>query len=127
MKKTLLFLGIVLSLAALAIDAPRIRTDNCTSSASPAVCGGAAAGSVAVPTGTNPTLQVNTTAVTANSQIILTSDESLGTKLGITCNTTLTTVPDPVVTARTGGTSFTMQISATVATNAVCVSYLIVN
>src|SRR4029077_15785179 len=39
---------------------------NCASGASPAVCGSAAAGDVAVPTGATPTLQINTTAVTAN-------------------------------------------------------------
>lgn len=102
-------------------------SSNCSSSASPAVCASASAGSVAVPTGVNPTLTVNTTAVTANSQIIPVIDESLGTKLSVTCNTTLSTLPNPVVTARVAGTSFTIQLGATVATNPACVSYLIVN
>jgi hypothetical protein len=102
-------------------------TTNCSSSASPAVCGSAASGSVALPTGTNPTLVVNTSAVTANSQIMLTVDESLGTKLGVTCNTTLSTLLNPVVTARTGGTSFTFTIGAIIATNPACVSYTIIN
>ena len=102
-------------------------TTNCSSSASPAVCSSAPAGSVALPTGTNPTLVVNTSAVTANSQIILTVDESLGTKLGVTCNTTLSTLLNPVVTARTAGTSFTFTIGATIATNPACVSYYIIN
>lgn len=100
---------------------------NCSSSASPAVCGAAAGGSVAIPTGTNPTLVVNSSAVTANSQILVTVDESLGTKLSVTCNTTLASLPHPVVTARTAATSFTIQIAATIATNPVCVSYLVVN
>jgi hypothetical protein len=100
---------------------------NCSSSASPAVCGSAAAGSVAVPTGSTPTLQINTTAVTANSQIFVTIDEGLGTKLAVTCNNTLSTLVDPVVTARTAGTSFTIQINATLAVNPACVSYFIVN
>jgi hypothetical protein len=101
---------------------------NCSSSASPAVCGSAAAGSVAVPTGTNATLVVNTTAVTANSQIFVQSDDTLGTKLGITCNSTLASlIVEPVVSARTGGTSFTITISGTTTTNPVCLSYFIVN
>jgi hypothetical protein len=41
---------------------------NCSSSASPAVCGSAVSGSVAVPASVT-TEVVNTTAVTANSQI----------------------------------------------------------
>jgi hypothetical protein len=101
---------------------------NCSSAASPAVCSSAAAGSVAIPTGTNSTLVVDTTAVTANSQIFLQEDESLGTKLGITCNSTLGTVTVPVVvTARTGGTSFTIGYNGTITTNAVCLSYHIIN
>jgi hypothetical protein len=100
---------------------------NCSSSASPAVCSSAAAGSVALPTGTNPTLTVNTTAVTANSQIFLNVDESLGTKLSVTCNSTLSTLLNPVVTARTAGTSFTFTIGAIIATNPACISYSIIN
>lgn len=102
-------------------------TTNCSSGASPAVCGSSSAGSVALPTGTNPTLQVNTTAVSANSQIILTVDESLGTKLGVTCNTTLSTLLNPVVTARTASTNFTFTIGAIIASNPACVSYEIKN
>jgi hypothetical protein len=105
-----------------------LTSTNCSSSASPAVCGVAAAGSVAVPTGTNATLTVNTSAVTANSQILVQSDETLGTKLSVTCNTTLASViVEPVVTARVAGTSFTITISGTTTTNPVCLSYLIVN
>jgi len=100
---------------------------NCASAASPGVCGSAAAGSVAVPTGTNPTLVVDTSAVTANSQILLTVDESLGTRLSVTCNTTIGTLAPAVVTARSPGTSFTIEIGATVATNPACVSYRIEN
>jgi hypothetical protein len=100
---------------------------NCSSAASPAVCSSAASGSVALPTGTNPTLVVNTTAVTANSQILLTVDESLGTKLSVTCNTTLSTLLNPVVTARTAATSFTFTIGAVIAANPACVSYTIIN
>lgn len=96
---------------------------NCSSVASPAVCGSAASGSVAVATGTNSTLVVNTTAVTANSQILITFDASLGTKLGITCNTTITPY---WVQARTAGTSFTLG-SSSLLTNPGCFSYTIIN
>ena len=78
---------------------------DCASAASPAVCSTYSSGSVAVPTGATPTLQINTTAVDANSPIYLTIDESLGTKLGITCNSTLATLVQPVVTARSAGVS----------------------
>lgn len=104
-----------------------LNTSYCASSASPSVCAGAIAGAVAVPTGSNPTLVVDTTAVTANSQIILTPDEGLGTLLGITCNSTVTTQGPLIVTARSAGTSFTVQVDATVGTNKVCLSYLIIN
>jgi hypothetical protein len=99
---------------------------NCSSAASPAVCGAAAAGSVAVAAGTNPTLVVDTTAVTANSQILLTEDESLGTKLSVTCQTAVLPT-STVITARTAAASFTIQANGTFTTNPVCYSYMIVN
>lgn len=102
---------------------------NCSSSASPAVCGSAAAGSVALPTNAvSSSIQVNTTAVTANSQIFAFADDTLGTKLGITCNSTLATlVGGLTISARTAGTSFTIANNVAVVTNALCVSYWIVN
>jgi hypothetical protein len=105
-----------------------LTSTNCSSGASPAVCGSAAAGSVAVPTGTNATLTVNTTAVTANSQIFVQQDDTLGARLSVTCNSTLSSlIVEPVVTARSAGTSFTVTISGTTVTNPVCLSYFIVN
>lgn len=104
-------------------------TTNCSSSASPAVCGSAAAGSVLIPTGTtSSTLQVNTTQVTANSQIVFYPDDSLGTRLSTTCNSTLATlVGGSFISARTPGTSFTITFNGTIAVNGVCGSYVIVN
>jgi hypothetical protein len=94
----------------------------CTSSASPAVCTGSTAGFVAVPAA-GTTLTVNTTAVTATSEITLTWDSSLGTALGVTCNTVaVTTIPQ--VTARTPGTSFQITVG-TLAANPACISYTI--
>lgn len=97
---------------------------NCSNAAAPAVCVAAPSGVVAVPTGTNPTLTINTTAVTANSRIFLQIDES-ATIAATTCNTTLSTLVQPVVTARVANTSFSIQIGAIIATNPACVSYLI--
>lgn len=98
---------------------------NCSSSAAPAVCGSAAAGSfVIAAAGTSVT--VNTTAVTANSQIFVQEDESLGAKLGVTCNTGILANP-PAITARTAATSFAVGITAGLAVNPVCFSYNIVN
>lgn len=99
----------------------------CASGGSPASCTSAPSGSVAIPTGSNPTLVVNTSAVTNNSQIILTVDETVGSSLSVTCNTTLSTLPNPVVTSRSSGVSFTIQMNATVATNPACVNYMIIN
>lgn len=99
----------------------------CNSVATPAVCGGANAGMIAVPTGTNPTLVVQTTKVTANSQIFFQPDASLATALGITCNTTTTTQGPWSITARTPGTSFTLQIDATTSVNKLCGSFYLIN
>jgi lysophospholipase L1-like esterase len=100
---------------------------NCSSSASPAVCGANTSGSVVIATSATSVV-VNTTAVTANSQILVVPDESLGTKLGVTCNTTATVaLASYGVTARTSGTSFTISTTGTVATNPACYSFTIVN
>ena len=100
----------------------------CASAASPAVCGSAAAGFVAMPaTGATPTLVVDTSAVTANSQIFVQNDESLGSALGITCNTTLATLVAPVVTARSAGVSFTITMNSTLASHPACLSFFIIN
>jgi hypothetical protein len=102
-------------------------TTNCSNAAAPAVCAAAPDGAVAIPTGVNPTLTVNTTAVTANSRILLMADDSL-TIAATTCNSTLATlVGGMAVTARTPGTSFTISFNGTVTTNKVCVSYKIEN
>jgi hypothetical protein len=98
---------------------------NCSSSASPAVCGTSAAGSVVVAAAAS-TVQVNTSAVTANSQIFLARDDSLGTKLSVTCNTA-TAAGDIKISARSAATSFTITVQNAPATNPLCLSYFIVN
>jgi hypothetical protein len=104
-------------------------TTNCASSASPAVCGASSYGSVAIPTGVgSSTLTVNTTVVTANSVIVFYPDDTLGTKLGVTCNSTLSTlVGGSAITTRTAGTSFQITFNGTIATNPVCGNYEVIN
>lgn len=96
----------------------------CANGASPAICGSASAGSVAIPVGTDSTLVINTTAVTAKSQIQLTMDRSV-TIGGITCNTNYLT--QAVVISRVVGTSITIQAPGTSSGNPVCVSYTVFN
>lgn len=97
---------------------------NCASTASPANCGAAPTGSVSVG-GSARSIQVNTTAVTANSQIFVMEDSSLGARLGMACNTT--TGRTYQVTARRPGSSFTITSSAAPMGNYACLSYWIVN
>lgn len=96
---------------------------NCTDSAGAAACGSASAGSVVIDAGSTSVV-VSTTSVTANSQITPVFDSSLGTRLGVTCNTTAAL---PVITARTAGTSFTITVAVAPITNPACFSYSMVN
>lgn len=100
-----------------------LTATNCSDSAGAAACGSAAAGSVVIDAGAS-TVVVSTTAVTANSQIIVQYDSSLGARLSVTCNTTPAL---PSVTARTAATSFTITVPAAPITNPACYSYLVVN
>jgi hypothetical protein len=96
---------------------------NCSSSASPATCASASAGGVTVaPSAT--TEVVYTTAITANSQVLLTFDSSLGVRLGVTCNSAAV---QGTISARTARTSFTIKLPTAPSTNPACFSYLIVN
>lgn len=99
-------------------------TVNCNSTSSPASCSSAPAGSVALSVGAT-TLTVSSTAVTADSQILITEDFSLGSRLGITCNTTNNRTYR--ISARVSGVSFTIQSDRSPTTNVACLSYLIVN
>jgi|GEM_PF-4105707 len=100
---------------------------NCGSSSSPASCSGAASGSVALATG-GTTLVVDTTAVTAVSQIQVQFDETLGTRLGVTCNNSAASeAASYSVSTRAPGTSFTIKTSSAPITNPVCLSYSILN
>jgi hypothetical protein len=74
------------------------------------------------------TVVVNTTAVTAVSQIQVQFDEALGTKPGVMGNN-LASGENPTyfVSTRTAGTSFTIKASAPPTTNPACLSYTITN
>jgi hypothetical protein len=101
------------------------HSDVCVSSTSPAVCGNFPDGFVSFPT--SGTLTVNTTAVTANSQISVQYDQSLGSTLGVTCQVASVNAPVGVITSRVPGTSFTFEAFGPTFTNPGCFSYTIVN
>ena len=100
-----------------------LTTSNCSSAAAPAACGSAPSGSVVVAASAT-TVVVDSTAITANSQVQLTFDSSLGTKLSVTCNTTPV---QATVSARTAATSFTITVPTAPTTNPACFSYTIIN
>lgn len=90
-----------------------------------ASCVAASAGAVSCATNASAgTCTVNTTIVTANSEIILIEVASENTRLGVTCNTTVTT--GAIVSAKAAGTSFTITLPV-FTTNPMCFDYLVVN
>jgi hypothetical protein len=102
-------------------------TSNCSSASSPAACGQASSGSFVIAAGGNSTTVV-TAAVTANSQILITPDASLGAKLGVACNNNPATAFAPFgITARNPGHSFTLSIATNAASAPNCYSFTIVN
>lgn len=105
---------------------------NCSgvgTAASPSVaaCGNASQGNFSCATAaTGATCQVNTTRVTANSQIYVQEDETQGTKLGVTCNTSTNVLPvSRLLASKTAG-SFTINLG-TVTTNPGCFSFRVDN
>ena len=93
---------------------------DCVSKTAPAVCANDLTGSVVVAAGAT-TVVVNDSAVASGSHIIVQEDSSLGTNLGVTCNTTPATAP-PTISARVIGTSFTITTPAPT-TNPRCFSF----
>jgi hypothetical protein len=93
-------------------------------------CGSAAAGMFSCATNASTgTCQVNTTAVTANSEIFITQDQADGGagQLNVTCNTGLDlAAAAPVLKTKATGASFTINLG-TVTTNPACFEYFIVN
>lgn len=91
-------------------------------------CSAAAAGIFSCATNASTgTCVIDTTAITANSTVLVQPDSSLGSALSVTCNTTADTgLTAPRVGARTSGTSFTLELG-TFSSNPVCFSYFIIN
>ena len=97
---------------------------NCADSTGDAACAAAPSGHFVIDAADSNTV-ISTTAVTANSEIFLQEDSSLGALLTVTCNTSI--VRSYVVTARTAGSSFTVTASAAPVTNPACMGYKIEN
>jgi len=97
---------------------------NCASTASTAPCGSAAAGSITIAAG-QTRVTVQTSAVTSNSEVILTEDSSLGDRLGVACNTHLGRTY--AVRTRTAGKSFVIESSAAPEGTPACLSFYIIN
>lgn len=101
------------------------------SAASPSVaaCAASPAGVFSCATNAVNTCTVNTTAmISANSTVIVTQDDSTttGTLLGVTCNTTASSVNPSLVTAKVAATSFSIGLTQPV-TNPDCFQYFIIN
>ena len=101
---------------------PNCQLGGATGTASPAACGAASVGMIAVPA-SQTTYTVNTTAVTANSEIFVQqmSDNS-GLPSSPTCSASATV---PINSSRTAATSFTITQTSVAAVT--CFHYMIVN
>ena len=99
---------------------------NCADSAGAAACSSYPTGAFVIDAGSTSTV-VSTTAITATSRIFVQEDTSLGTELGVTCNTNIATIAFGRVSSRTAATSFTFTVSGTIAVNPACFSYWIIN
>jgi hypothetical protein len=98
---------------------------NCAvNSVSPAACGAAASGAFVVPT-TTTSYTVNTTAVTANSVVILFPRTNTGNLPGTPTCVVPAITAEPVQSAIAAGTSFTITIAST--TGQTCWNYWVIN
>lgn len=131
MKKVLLIAGLLAIVGCGGLlynhQAPVVHAQQyaeCISAAAAPACGSAQYGLVAIAASAQ-TVVVQTAGVTANSVIQVQYDYSLGTALGVTCNTT----GQPMeISARVAGSSFTIKaITGTFSTNPGCMSFRIIN
>ena len=100
-----------------------LTATNCSSTASPAVCGSATGGfSKVAAAGTS--IVVNTTAVTSVSEIFVNYDNS---QSGCTAPANPTLIMPAYISARTAGTSFTITMPVAPTTNAQCIDWHIIN
>jgi hypothetical protein len=125
--------GTFTSVSATSVSSATYATaTNCAQSgtaANPSVvsCVAAAAGAFACNVAASAgTCVVNTTAVGANSRIIVQETTTENTSLGVTCNTSPTVLPSIPVASKSPGVSFTINMP-TITTNPACFDYLIVN
>jgi hypothetical protein len=91
----------------------------CDSAAASPACQSAYTGNAAIAAAAQ-TVVVNDTSVTADNPIVVTYDQSLGTLLAVTCNTT---AQQPYISARSPGASFTIKTASTFTTNPGCISW----
>ena len=98
-------------------------TSVCALSGTNPNCGSAAAGFVSILAGAT-TNTISTSAVTANSQILLQFDPTLGTALGVTCNTNSQAI---YPTTKNAASGFIVTTSTAPTTNPLCFSYSVVN
>ncbi len=97
---------------------------NCQTGSSTPACGGASAGTVAMPAG-GTTLTVATTAVTATSEIFVRVDTAKN--VGVTCNTGAALSQTYWVDTITAGVSFRISTTPAPMTDPACLDFLIVN
>ena len=89
-------------------------------------CGTSAAGAVYCDVASSAgTCQVNTTAASVNSMVLITPNTADGGVLSVTCNPALTFSTAPILASKGAG-SFTINMP-TVAVNGACFEYMIVN
>lgn len=116
--------------SATTVTASNCKANGTAANPSVASCGSASAGMFSCSTAaTAATCQVNTTAVTANSEIQIIQDAADGAsgQLNVTCETT-SSLPSakPLLLSKSGGSSFTISLG-TVTTNPACFEYAITN
>ncbi len=98
----------------------------CVSNTSPAVCGAATSGMVAIPTGWTK-LTVETSTVTAHSQVFVKEDTTLGPTLSIAGGCDTNSGRTYRVTARTAGSDFEITASPAPTGKPACLSFWVVN
>lgn len=93
----------------------------CNSVAAPSDCSDASQGYLVMPL-TDTSNVVSTTATPSDGPISVAEDSSIGTPLGVTCNTTVLGSA-PQITARTSGTSFTVGTPTAPTTDPACYTF----
>ncbi len=109
------------------LSATRCAATGTAASPSVASCSAARAGAFSCATNASAaTCTINTTAVTANSTIIVQESAAEGTTLSVTCNTSPTVTPAILLASRVAATSFTINMP-TITVNPACFVYEVIN